>query len=104
MGVQVRQFTWDDVDKLVPLCNASLVADGESAYVDANYFKMRYSVPAHFSEISHIAWLDDEPIGANMTLYSKAAGKGLATLYLHPDERNSDMPRRLIETSDQKLR
>ena len=104
MGVQVRQFKWDDVEKLVPMCNASLVADGESAYVDTDYFKMRYGVPAHFPENSYIAWQEDEPIGANMTLYSRAVGKGLATLYLHPDERNGEMPRQLIEASDEHLR
>ena len=103
MGMLLRQFDWDDVRKLVPLCNASLLADGESSYVDEAYFKLRYGVPAHFPEISVTAWQDDEPVGANMTLYSKSSGKGLATLYLHPDARQGDMPRQLVEMSDTKL-
>lgn len=99
----IRQFSWDDVEKLVPLCNASLVADGDSAYVDEKYFRLRYSVSSHFEQGSFVAWRDDEPIGVNMTLYGKA-GKGLATLYLHPDYRDTEMPRQLIEASDERLR
>ena len=103
MTSQIRQFSWDDVEKLVPLCNASLLADGESAYVDENYFRLRFGVSAHFEQGSFVAWQDDDPIGVNMTLYGRA-GKGLATLYLHPDKRETEMPRQLIETSDERLK
>jgi mycothiol synthase len=104
VGVHIRTFTWDDTADVVALANASLLADGEAPHITASYLRQRYSVATAQLENSIVAVTEaDEVVGANMTLFGKAQGKGLATLYIHPDWRTNNLGQRVVIAGDDRL-